>query len=101
MESQVIIAFVENNPTYGLFVVVGKIQLKSKSSLRFLFKRLNEDILKSELTQSVYDARAKDLFEPLEEAAEVCGILTAHSDRFTSAPRCFLTSVRGRYCYFE
>lgn len=69
MESQAIIAFVENNPTYGLLVVDGKIQLKSKISLRYLFKLLNEDILKSELTQTVYDTRAKDLFEPPEEAA--------------------------------
>ncbi|MEZ2298670.1 anti-phage protein KwaB [Variovorax sp. RCC_210] len=69
MESQAIIAFVENHPTYGLRVADGKIQLRSKSSVRYLFKLLNEDILKSELTQTVYDARAKDLFEPPEEGA--------------------------------
>jgi Domain of unknown function (DUF4868) len=69
MDPQVIIAFVESHPTYGLRVVDGKIQLRSKNSLRYLFKLLNEDILKSELTQTVYDARAKDVFEPLDEAA--------------------------------
>lgn len=69
MKPQAIIAFVENHPTYGLRVVGGKIQLASKKSVRYLFKLLNEDILKSELTQTVYDARAKDLFEPPEEAA--------------------------------
>jgi hypothetical protein len=63
MESQVIIDFVESNPNYGLRVVDGKIQLTSRNSVRYLFKLLNEDILKSELTQTVYDARAKDLFE--------------------------------------
>ena len=69
MESQTIIAFVENHPAYGLRVVGGKIQLKSKNSVRYLFKLLNEDILKSELTQTVYDARAKDVFAPPDEAA--------------------------------
>lgn len=69
MEAQAIVDFVENHPTYGLRVVDGKIQLRSKNSVRYLFKLLNEDILKSELTQTVYDARAKDLFEPPEEAA--------------------------------
>ena len=69
MQSQAIIAFVENHPTYGLHVVDGKIQLNSKSSVRYLFKLLNEDILKSELTETVYDSRAKDLFVPTEETA--------------------------------
>lgn len=69
MDSQAFIAFVEDHPTYGLRVVDGKIQLKSKNSVRYLFKLLNEDILKSELTQTVYDARAKDVFAPPEEAA--------------------------------
>lgn len=69
MDAQAIIAFVENHPTYGLRVVDGKIQLNSKKSVRFLFKLLNEDILKSELTQTVYDARAKDIFESAEETA--------------------------------
>ncbi len=68
MESQAIINFVSEHPTYGLKVVDGKIQLTSKKSVRFLFKLLNEDILKSELTQTVYDARAKDVFEPSEHA---------------------------------
>ena len=69
MQSQAIIAFVENHPTYGLHVVDGKIQLNSRNSVRYLFKLLNEDILKSELTKTVYDSRAKDLFLPTEEAA--------------------------------
>jgi hypothetical protein len=69
MQSQDIIAFVENHPTYGLHVVDGKIQLSSRNSVRYLFKLLNEDILKSELTETVYDSRAKDLFVPTEEAA--------------------------------
>lgn len=69
MESDVIIAFIEDHPTYGLRVVDGKIQLNSKNSVRYLFKLLNEDILRSELTETVYDARAKDVFEPAEEAA--------------------------------
>lgn len=69
VEAQAIIAFVDNHPAYGLRVVDGKIQLKSRNSVRHLFKLLNEDILKSELTQTIYDARAKDLFEPPEEAA--------------------------------
>lgn len=69
MESDAIIAFIENHPTYGLRVVDGKIQLNSKNSVRYLFKLLNEDILRSELTETVYDARAKDVFEPAEEAA--------------------------------
>jgi hypothetical protein len=69
MQSQDIIAFVENHPTYGLHVVEGKIQLNSRNSVRYLFKLLNEDILKSELTETVYDSRAKDLFVPAEEAA--------------------------------
>ena len=69
MQSQAIIAFVENHPTYGLYVVDGKIQLNSRNSVRHLFKLLNEDILKSELTETVYDSRAKDLFVPAEEAA--------------------------------
>lgn len=69
MQSQAIITFVENHPTYGLHVVNGKIQLNSRNSVRYLFKLLNEDILKSELTETVYDSRAKDLFVPKEEAA--------------------------------
>lgn len=69
IEPQDIIAFVENHPNYGLRVVDGKIHLNSKNSVRYLFKLLNEDILKSELTQTVYDARAKDVFESAEEAA--------------------------------
>jgi hypothetical protein len=68
MESQAIIEFVSNHPTYGLRVVDGKIHLASKASVRYLFKLLNEDILKSELTQTVYDARAKDVFQPPEDA---------------------------------
>ena len=69
MASNAIIAFVEKHPSYGLRVVDGKIQLNSKNSVRYLFKLLNEDILISELTETVYDARAKDVFEPAEEAA--------------------------------
>lgn len=70
MESHAIITFVKNHPSYGLRVVDGKIQLNSKNSVRYLFKLLNEDILRSELTETVYDARAKDVFAPAEEAAE-------------------------------
>lgn len=69
LESRAIVEFVGNHPAYGLRVANGKIQLRSRNSVRYLFKLLNEDILKSELTQTIYDARAKDLFEPPEEAA--------------------------------
>jgi len=64
MDSQAIIDFVGDHPGYGLKVTDGKIRLTSKAAVKFLFKLLNEDILKSELTQTVYDARAKDIFEP-------------------------------------
>src|SRR5450830_933551 len=69
MTSQAVIEFVKNHPTSGLRVVDEKIHLNSKNSVRYLFKLLNEDILKSELTLTIYDARAKDLFEPPAEAA--------------------------------
>ena len=63
MEPQKILDFVAQHPTHGLKVVDGKIQLSSKNSIKFLFKLINEDILKSELTQVSYDSLAKNVFE--------------------------------------
>ena len=63
MDRQKILDFVVQRPNHGLKVVDGKIQLSSKNSIKFLFKLINEDILKSELTQVSYDSLAKNVFE--------------------------------------
>ena len=71
MQGQEIIDFIVAHPNYGLKVADGKIQLNSRNSVKFLFKLINEDILKSELTQVIYDSLAKNVFDGVEvEAAD-------------------------------
>lgn len=56
-----ILAFATSNETkLGLRIVNGKIQLTSKESVKRLVKLLNDDYLKSGLTQNDYDSLAKN-----------------------------------------